>query len=431
MAAKNEQKRLSGTVETIDIDPDTGRILGDEDVDTSGLENDQDKLLEDIIGEFGAGDNEVSYSASVTRIPKNFQRGQKEPWLFEADAADIIGIRTKLRDVYRGGQFRIRVYKTTSRGKKLYRQMDYFIEAPESVAAATGDTKYDALSAALERTQQQLLTLADRLSNPVVQANQVPVDPFLQMERLSTIMKNMREPRDERQHDNSFTTKDAMDIFTKGMELAESMRGDGSDSWTGVFKELIRNAPIGDIMKNLSELQAQRNNPQRRQLPPPQHQPQQNFRSNPIPQQPQNNPVSPDSAAATGEQLQQSMRYLIGRAQKNSDPGLYAEWLLDNAPRELIRQMANDPNVLVQLATIFPALNQPLINGWFVELVEATKEALAQNPEMGDNDAGIASQSANGNAFNGGGSHAPDPGRNSGHQDNPENHAGVGQTGQA
>jgi hypothetical protein len=424
MAAKREQIRL-GSPETIDIDPETGRILGDDDTDTSGLENDQDKLLDDIIGEFGAGDNEVSYSASITRIPKGFQRGQKEPWLFECDASEIIGIRTRLRDVYRGGQFRIRVYKTTSRGKKLYRQMDYFIEAPETVAASTGDAKYDALSAALERTNAQMLTLAERLSTPPqIQGQQI--DPFAMMEKMSTIMKNMMPQQPAIAHDNSFTMKDGMELFTKGMEIASDFKGDGTESWIGVFKEMAKNIPIGEILENLTKAQQNRNpQTQRRQLAGPQQRPFQ-------PQQPAPQPVnglSPETPAATGQALEQSMRYLIGRAQKNADPGLYAEWLLDNADKSLIRSMANDPNVLDQLAVIFPGLNQPLIRAWFTELVESVKEILDQIPQNEDAPTGIAEPRMDGTPFNGGGGDASNPGWGLRDENNPQDHARVSETG--
>jgi hypothetical protein len=429
MAAKTETKRLNGP-STIDIDPDTGRILGDEDLDTSDLENDQDKLLDDIIGEFGAGDNEVSYSASVTRIPKNFQRGQKEPWLFECDAAEIIGIRTKLRDVYRGGQFRIRVYKTTARGKKLYRQMDYFIEAPEVTASVTSDGKYDAIAAALERTQSQLLALADRLSTPQ-QITSAQIDPISLMEKMSAIFKNMMpNTQPITPHD---TTKD-VELLIKGIELADNMRSDGSDTWISVFKELAKGIPVGDILQKLTELKGQ--NPQqqmqRRQLPAPQQQ----FQPNPMQQrqppfvQPfaNNSNAQAGTPAATGQQLEQSMKYLIGKARHNSDPGLYAEWLLDNADKTLIRQMANDPNVLDQLTVIFPALSEPLVRGWFAELVAALQELLAQMPESEDIAPGIAPQSNNANGHDAGSAsgHAPDTGRGAGDQNDTQNNAGLG-----
>jgi hypothetical protein len=435
MAPKTQAQRLNGPT-TIDIDPDTGRIF-DENEDTAELENDQDKLLDDIIGEFGAGDNEVSYSASVTRIPKNFQRGQKEPWLFECDAADIIGIRTKLRDVYRGGQFRIRVYKTTSRGKKLYRQMDYYIEAPTSEANPTGDTRIDAFAAALERTQSSMIALAERLSQPA-QLAAPQTDTLLMMERMSAIFKNM-QPAPAAHGD--FSMKDGIELFTKGMELAEGMRGESGDSWISVFKEMAKQLPVADIVKNLSEMQANKNNPQRPQL----RGPAQNIGQprGPIQPMPATSATPETTPAATGQALEQSMRYLIGKARANSDPGLYAEWLLDNADRALIRQMANDPNVLDQLAVIFPALNQPPIRTWFGELVENVKEFLAQLQDNGDSVPGIDHSNAaraaqagfevgmNGQDAGTASFGAPDTGRGFGDQGNPENHAGVGQDGAA
>jgi hypothetical protein len=431
MAPKQQAKALNGP-EIIDLD-ENGRVLP-EDFDTTGLENDQDKLLDDIIGEFGAGDDEISYSASVTRIPKNFQRGQKEPWLFECDAADIIGIRTRLRDAYHGGQFRIRVYRTNNRGKKLYRQMDYSIEPPESVASATGDTKYDALSGALQRTQEQLLALADRLSNPTIPATPQG-DPWVQMERMSMIMKNLRG--DAPAHDPSgFTMKDGMELFTKGMELAENMRGDGGDSWISVFKEMAKQLPVADILQNLAQLKAN----------PPQSPNQRQLVAPAIPQQrntptgnanagfagvPRFDNIDANNPKATGEQLEQAMRYLIGKARKNSDPALYAEWLLDNAEPTIIRQMAHDANVLDQLAVIFPGLTHPPIREWFAELIVALKDILAQMNGSGNDGAGIATPQSNGQDAGAARVAAENTGWGGGDQNNPQDYAIPGETGAA
>lgn len=423
MPPKSSQKQLNGP-EVIDIDPQTGQIFGD-DVDTADLENDQDKLLNDIVGEFGASDDEVSYSASVSRIPKNYQKGMNEPWLFECDAADIIGIRARLRDGYGGGRFRIRVYKTTGRGKRLHRQMDYFIEPPLQAAPnPTGDAKYDALSGALERTQQQLLALADRLATPTAIAAP-QADPFQMMERMSTIMKNMMPAHVERPQDNSFTMKDGLELFQKGMEIQADMRGDGGDSWISVFKELVKGLPIADVLKNLSEMQARQNPNMRRQLPQPQPQ----LNGNPPNQQ---HAPMPQSPMNNGQQLEQSMRYLIGKARANADPSLYAEWLMDNSDKGLIAQMANDPNVLMQLGMIFPVLNQPAIHQWFVELVENIKQYLAENPANADNGPGIANADMmNGQNARPASDLAPDTGRDPWDQGNPQDHARVGENGPA
>src|SRR6202020_930526 len=154
--------------------------------------------------------------------------------------------------------------------------------------------------------------------------------------------------------------------------------------------------------------------PQRENVPPP-------INTNTVPANP----------AQTGEQLQQSMAYLIGRARRNSDPGLYAEWLFDNTDRSLIRQMANDPNVLDQLAVIFPALNQPNIRQWFGELVDAVKEALADMPETGDDNAGIGDTTMQQPDAGAAGHFDTNTGGDPWDQGNPQDHARPGENGPA
>jgi len=220
--------------------------------------------------------------------------------------------------------------------------------------------------------------------------------------------------------------KDGMELFTKGMELAENMRGDGGDSWISVFKEMAKQLPVGEILQNLSQMKQQPNNQQRRQLLQP-IQPQMNLNGRGGTNFPETQLHVNNSPAATGQELEQSMRYLIGKAQRNADPELYAEWLLDNADKALIRQMANDPNVLDQLAVIFPIMNNPNIRGWFSELVQGVKEYLAQMGETEDSAPGIVPTSdMNGADARPASDASHDPGWSAGDQNHPENNAGVG-----
>ena len=389
MAPRNQQNRL-GTPEIIDIDGDTGRPF-DDDTDTSSLESDQDKLLDDIIGEFGAADNEISYKASITRIPTGFQRGQKEPWLFECDASQIVGIRTTLRDAYRGGNFRIRVYRTTGKGTKLYRQMDYSIEPPANTAQNTSDPKYDALAGALERTQNQLLALSERLSQPQIAAPVAAVDPFVMMERMSTIMKNMAP---------AVTAPAAggdLKMFMEAAHFVEDLRGapsggDGDSGFTGIVKALIQSPQFGEVAQAFLSarrpMQERMNgrNGMNRQIP----------QQRPMMQEQPDNNIPPETHGndpqALGTQLQQNMRYLIGKAERNADPGLYAEWLLDNTDQNIIMPMINDPNLLNQLSGAFPRMAMFL--PWFEELVSAAKQ-LISGEDQGEQHEPINSSAVN------------------------------------
>lgn len=369
--AKSAQQRLNGP-EILDLDPDTGKPYA-EDFDTSSLESDQDRLLNDIIGEFGASDNEVSYRASITRIPKGFQRGQKEPWLFECDAAEIIGIRTRLRDQYRGGLFRIRVYRTGEKGTKLYRQMDYSIETPEIATAQAGDPRIDALSAGFERLLNQNTQLMERLSTPAVISGPpaVALDPFTMMEKMSVIFANMMPKASAGGAD--------LDMFLKATTLVSELKGDSGggneDNIYSVIRAIASNPALGDVLKQRGQapMQGQRRIPGpqngqmpmqgRRQMQQPQHE---------IPQ-----PVSGNDPKSLGDALQSNMRYLIVKAEQDRDPALYADWLLDNTDFNILMPMLNDPNLLNQLCSAFPRMVP--VRNWFEQLVSFAKQAIGEN----------------------------------------------------
>ena len=396
--------------ETIDVDPETGRILEDDENGRESLSSDQDRAIDEIIGEFEKSDENIVYRASINKVPDGYKKGGKEEWCFDVDSAEITGMRLRLRDEYGAGIYRVRVYKNN----KLIRQFDYHIAKPSITKPIVSND-----NPALNAMAEQIRILSEnqtKLMERLLAGNQAPqsnsIDDFV---KLSTVMKNLAPPQIAHEGNNGMSMKDGMELFTKGMELAGEMRGDGGDNWTGVFKELLKGLPVGEIISNLSKLQMQRR-PQLAGPQQPQRQPQ--FQTPPLNNQDGNSP------AATGAVLEQQMKYLIGKAINNSDPSLYAEWLLDNADQALIRQMANDPNVLGQLAVVFPRLNDANIRQWFVELVENVKVMLAEWDKQVNNGAGIGQPDNSGTASDAGASipNNDSAGRNFGDQGNPETH---------
>lgn len=362
----------------LDIDPDTGRIK--DDADTSALENDQDRLLNDVIQEFDASDENVTYRASVSRIPKGHQKGMKEPWLFDCDAAEIHGVKTKLRDGYGGGIFRVRVY----RNGKLCRQFDISIEVPEKMAAIQSDNP--AMQALVEQMRGQgeaikNLTerLLDRSSQALLPAPVAPVDPMTMMEKMSVIMANLGG---KSSHDGG------IDMFLKAAAFVKELKGEsGGDSGAedNIYTVIANAIQNPELVKGLAGGGRQ----PMRQFPPGQRRPmqrqgmngnrsmmqrrqiQQPFQEEQIPDMPQN--ANPQQM---GQQLQQTVQYLIRKASMNSDPSLYAEWLLDNTPEHIIAPMVNNPETLDQLCQAFAGMVP--YRTWFSELLASAKSYIEE-----------------------------------------------------
>jgi hypothetical protein len=406
--------------ELLEVDPDTGRILDDEEnIERENLQADQDRAVDEIIGEFEASDDNVTYRASINKVPDGYKKGGKEEWCFDVDSAEIHGMKTRLRDEYGAGIYRIRVFKKS----KQIRQFDYHIAKP-SITRPIANNDNPALNAMAEQIRS-LSENQNKLMERLLNNSQQPTnqgDDIDRLVKLSTVMKNMQPPQIEHAGNGGMSMKDGMELFTKGMELAGDMRGENPDNWLSVFKEILKGLPVAEIMSNLSRLQQSRQ-PQLNAPNQPQRQPQ--MQVPPNPQNPNNSP------AQTGAQLEANMKYLIQKAMNNSDPSLYAEWLLDNADQTLIRQMANDPNVLGQLSVVFPRLNEPNIRAWFVELVENVRTMLAEWDNQVQNGAGIGQpDTMRGNDAGASISDHDSTGRNSGDQNNPEVNAEIGETGE-
>lgn len=351
------------------------------------LRGDQDKALDDIINEFEAAEDNITYRASICKVPDGYKKGGKEEWCFDVDSAEVTGMRLKMRDVFGPGIYRVRVFKN----KKQVRQFDYHIAKPAGTAGVAAHDN-PALSAIVENMREQgnqIRALTERLLQGPARTEQIapPVSPIEMFREFSTIFANMRGPQVQQQ-DTSLET------FMKAAEFARDMQGGsggGDEGWSGIVKALITSPNAGDIVQAFvsnrsGNRQMQRrpmlNGPQRQSMPMGgQHfVPQQN-NTNDIPQ-----PVTGNDPHSLGDQLQSNIRYLIGKAEKNADPGLYAEWLLDNTAQNIIVPMMQNPGTLDQLQAAFPrlAMHRP----WFEELIASANDMIAGNQGEQNGNAG-------------------------------------------
>lgn len=110
------------------------------------------------------------------------------------------------------------------------------------------------------------------------------------------------------------------------------------------------------------------------------------------------------SSPATADQVQQFMfhqiAYLLGRAaqwkasaMQKSHPDLYAEWVVDNFPPELLIPLATAPNLLEQLQAIVPEVG--VYADWFLALFDSVRSELTEGGQLPD-DGALANGAPNG-----------------------------------
>lgn len=353
------------------IDQTGDDISSDEDIRT-----DYDKTIDYIKSAFNAGDDEERWHVTVHMVNGTNRRGGTEPYLFTCSVEEL-PIQDRLLSQYGTGIFRCRVFRNGTGFKT------FTVETLAAIKTPTHAPESPSLVQAIEAANQRTMQLVEQLTArpaPVAQ----PIDPIEMMAKMLGMMTSLKTLLPE-------PAAGGMDMFTKGMELAASMaeKMNGGAGETGVLdlvKEVIRSPQVGEVLAGLvhrgaappgqlaaPSFQQQPMQPGARLAAPP-----------PIPVAP------PNPSGMTQEQsltlINQQIAYLISRAQRGSDPELYAEFVLDNVPKGMIPQLLANPNVLTELQAVNPAMVHYL--PWFTRLLEAIREmAQGDGDEAGTDDA--------------------------------------------
>jgi len=151
------------------------------------------------------------------------------------------------------------------------------------------------------------------------------------------------------------TQPDLTGVFVKGVEFAEKIvgdrGGDGGGEDTGIWgmaKEVIKNLPaLAAISQSQQGQRPQR--PQVRQAQVKQQQPPAPANHQPLqPQQPQVND--------TNAEVREAVEYLLTRAQRGSDPGFYADWIVENMEGATIHTILSQPDPVAVAMMLEPRI---------------------------------------------------------------------------
>jgi hypothetical protein len=77
---------------------------------------------------------------------------------------------------------------------------------------------------------------------------------------------------------------------------------------------------------------------------------------------------------------------------QKSHPDLYAEWVLDNIPMELLQPILNSPNAIQLLQGFVPEVENFV--DWFVALIESIRQGLTEEADEVDKGARLNGGSA-------------------------------------
>lgn len=359
-------KRLSSPgVENDDID-EGDFVQGATVEDISAVVNDAEEQLNHIFSESAGGQHTIEFKVKVYRVIPN--KAESE-WLFDCLPSDF-PIDETLRDEYNGGSFDLRIFKSVGgSAKKLYKRINLRIAAPSTFKrnVQQSNPQTDQLAqvvALLQQSQQQMMGFMREMNKP---APVVPQPSLVEMmtgmaTMLSTLNGVIPKP-------SSADPEKMFDIFARGIEVGKEAAGNGDEpSMMGVLSEMVKS--IGTAARNP-------------QLPAPQvqHNQQMQRLQSPAPVQ----IPTPESDPAMMEKmiLKANLANMCKKAGQGSDPGLYADFVIDNVDEDKLRQWAFNPNIMSEFIVLVPEVAQHPV--WFGEVLQCIKDYLTNLPPSDDN----------------------------------------------
>lgn len=329
--------------------------------DMSGLKDDQDEAEAAILAQFDADEENIEWTASIYEVGTG---GEKDGWLFDCSMGDITGVRQKLLDVYGTGLYRARI----RRGNRLARFLTYRIVAPRLGPQVTTTPEINPLAIAVADQGRLLEKLVEKLGEtPPVPVQNNPME-------MMDIMGRMMETMGRFTPQNQTPAMDPLqlfELFKSGFEMASDKDGGSETNILDVVKELIKSPLLKDLT-TVPPLGTP-------QIAAPVKQPEAGT-AEPKPASP-----APVQAGEVATPLTNDpvvigvvgyMKGFIEKAEKNSDPGLYTDFILDNVEMGVIAHVVNTPNIADILRASDPGIEKNW--AWFADLLTLLQDAVAE-----------------------------------------------------
>lgn len=304
----------------------------------SEVETDDQALMR-VISQLGSDDE------AMVMIYRQGTKYEEQIYIDECPPSEF-RLSMLQEEPYNGGTFRIHVRGQGKTGFLANRKIK--VQPKAIKAAPAGPDPIVAALAQMQQQQQQFMKdMAAMMQRPAV-TQQSPMDLLMQMKML----KELTTP--------AVAPSPAMDqmammkqMFNMAKELSE-LSGNGGADESPILRGLEKFA-----LPFLSTMQAQNAQQAQAMQPAPAAAP----------------PAPPPAAPTTTEQAEEDenmmmLRYYIGqliaKAAGGSDPGIYADLILDNAPDELIEQYILPDDWQARLVKIEPNVAQH--SAWFAQM---------------------------------------------------------------
>lgn len=360
--------------------PENSAVISDDELELTPGERIEIDEEAAILSEFDEADDNTKWSVSICKVRDG---GGGEDFILKVSPAEF-PILERLRDEFGSGTYAIRVYKN-GRIHKYFKKGILALKKPEP-PQATPSQQTDGLQAIAQQMQRQadmIERLVTERRQPIAQA----VNPF---EMMTTLLGAIGQIRGLFAPAGNAGVEQ-IELFMKGVEAAKELGGgSGESSITDIFRDLLKSPLVEKMLESAVPVQQPQQVPQFQQRQP-------GIGEAPQPLQPTSQPAPQSDnqqtigSTQTTEQhdtnsnqvimamLQHNMRYLCTKAANNADVDLYADWVIDNVPREILMQLASDPNALQTIATHVPEVQTYAV--WFARLFASIQQALTEEPD--------------------------------------------------
>jgi len=333
--------------------------------------------LQSLMGELAG-----SSSAKITVY--RCTRNQPQAYVFQCSPEGFS--LDDLRDKYNGGEFRLYI----SRNGALWKNIKVCVEPGQVAGVAEPAPAAAAELAAVLR--DGLARQAEAVRELVQRASSAPPSPFAGLDipavitAISAALTALRPP--PAPAPLPVDSDRGIDMLLKGIELARELSPSGGaageQSMLGVLSDLVKSPLLAQAVGAMAAQGAQAQGPARRQAPAHQQVPALQAPAQAIPKPA---PVLDQGQARNGENdvlpriLKQYLPMLVARAAEGSDPGLYADLVLDNVPDTMLRDvLALRPSPLDALIAAHSPVQRHW--AWFRALLTAVQdEVYSREPQ--------------------------------------------------
>ena len=330
-----------------------------------------------ILAEFNQADDQDAWTIGVSRFLKF---GQPEEFCFNCSPADF-PIIERIQEKWGAGMYIVRL----RRNGKIVRAFRYAVAAPRENPVAAVHNELGQISstfqAALDRMSQMVERLVTQRGNNNGGGGNSP-----SITELMTAMVQMKEFVAPKERTGA---SELLQVFKLGIEAAG---GAPVAEGTGILGSLERILSSPIIQKIAEGAMSAMPAPAAPGAPQPVPARVEAPRPNGVAVRTE--PTATAVASPQEQQIQVFMRtqilYLLGRAhqwrqsqQTKSHPDLYAEWVVDNIPIEILGPVVNAPNPLELLSQFVPEVAG--FADWFAQLLESVRAELTGAGEEGDN----------------------------------------------